>query len=1312
MSETSESVDRSLESLVGRVADEFLRRQRNGESPDVEEYVARYPEAADLLRPALASLRLLDCSKVGHEAAAEDVSDEVRGTLGDFRILREVGRGGMGVVYEAEQLSLNRRVALKVLPWAATLDARQLQRFQNEARAAAGLHHTNVVPVYFVGSERGVHYYAMQFIEGRNLASIVAQLRQQSAPRATGPESAPTVDGAEGEPVVGAAVAAGDTGPIAGLTTESPTRSREYFRTVARLGVQAAEALDHAHQMGIVHRDVKPANLLVDATGRLWVADFGLAQVQSDARLTRTGDLVGTLRYMSPEQALAQRLVLDHRTDVYSLGATLYELLTLRPAFTGNDRQELLRQIAFEEPTRPRRLNQRIPVELETIVLKAMEKNLQERYATAQELADDLRRYLEDRPIKARRPSWRQVAAKWARRHKTLVWAALVASLVLLVFGGGVGLWRLQQRVLAAKEASIALSNANDLDAEGKLPQALLAVRRAEPLRKAGLLNEELARQVQERQTDLEMLDRLDEIRLRQAAFTDNHSHHAIAVSAYEQAFQDYGIDVLGLTPEEAGERLQGRAIAQKLAAALQHWSVACYQTRPNDDAWRRLLAVARNADPDDWREQLRGALVRRDKNSLVELAVAEQSATLSPAVVVLLGDGLRGTGALEEAVTLLRRARRKSPHDFWINFKLARYLSEMEPAQLEESIRFYTAAQTLRPHSAGVRLNLGNALLDLGRLEEAREELHVAIKLDPTLAAPHNSLGKLFHKQGRLERAEDEYRQAIQLDPTYAPAHNGLGSLRYEQRRFKDAEQAFREAIQLDPEHAFAHTNLGNALRAQHRDEEAEVEYRLAVKLDPDYAKGHLRLGELLQERGQLEQAAREYHRAIQLQPRNASFHSKLAITLSLQKQVKEAEEEFRLAIDCDPKNSASHCNLGNFLHRQGRLEEAKKQFREAIAIDDRNASAHGALGAIWFGEAHWKEAEEEFRQAVALNPGDARLLYNLALSLYKQNQRKDADQTCRAAVNLVIKQTSGLQPQDVVFLNSMGSTLGTLGWHSEAEQVFRIVSKLTPTAPAYYNLARALATQHKDEEAVTAYRKAIERNPDFAEAHCNLANVLEHQGRFAEALASVRRGHDLGSRKPNWSFPSAEWVRKAEKNADLEIKLLALLKGEYKPQDNNERLLLTHVSHAKQMHRTTAKLYADAFAAEPEGADDLKMAGRYNAACSAALAADGKGVDTANLDASEKKRLREQARLWLEAQHKQLAGMLASPSPRLWVKVRDDLGHWQQDSDLAGVRGDALARLPEEERQAWQKLWSAITDTLASARKNTALEEKSEMK
>jgi WD40 repeat protein len=288
------------------------------------------------------------------------------------------------------------------------------------------------------------------------------------------------------------------TPPVAGLSTEGSTRTPAYFRTAAQLGVQAAEALEHAHQLGIIHRDIKPANLLIDHSPlttshspRLWITDFGLAHCQGQAGLTMTGDLVGTLRYMSPEQALAKRVIVDHRTDVYSLGVTLYELLTLEPAFNGRDRQELLRQIAFEEPRAPRRLNSGIPPELETIVLKAVAKNPDERYATAKELAEDLGRFLRDEPIRARRPTLVQRARKWVRRHPAVLRAGLVVLLltVALLAASNVLVTRaMKDKDLALDEKEEALTDRDKwlAEAEHNLIEARKQQKMAETAERLG----------------------------------------------------------------------------------------------------------------------------------------------------------------------------------------------------------------------------------------------------------------------------------------------------------------------------------------------------------------------------------------------------------------------------------------------------------------------------------------------------------------------------------------------------------------------------------------------------------------------------------------------------------------------------------------------------------------------------------------------------------------------------------------------------------------------------------------------------------
>jgi serine/threonine protein kinase/Flp pilus assembly protein TadD len=924
----------SLESLVGRLADEFLRRQEAGERPAVDEYVARYPQAADLLRKVLASLRLLEASPTGDGGSAGTRGDEPAGTLGDFRIVREVGRGGMGVVYEAEQLSLGRRVALKVLPFAGTLDARQLQRFQNEARAAAGLHHTSIVPVHFVGCERGVHFYAMQFIDGHTLAEEIRQLQQAAVAGPAGagePTTAYPPPDAAGSPEA-------STEPVARQATQpsgGPRRGREYYRRVAGLGVQAAEALDHAHQAGVVHRDVKPANLLLDGRGNVWVTDFGLAHVQTGASLTVTGDLVGTLRYMSPEQALAKRIVIDHRTDVHSLGATLYELLTLRPAFDGTDRQELLRQIAFEEPKPPRRIDRGIPVELETIVLKAVEKNPADRYATAQELADDLRRFLDDQPIRARRPSWRQVAARWARRHRSVVWSAAVLVVAGLMLGCGFGVWRLQQRAVARAQAEQALADADNFQAEGKWPEALLAARRAEPWLSAGLVGEGLRRRVQERLIDLAMVDRLEQIRLQKATSKEGGGFDvAQADPAYAQAFVGYGINVTALSAEEAAGRIRARGIRVELAAALDDWAAVCRSTRDKaDTTWKDLLGLARAADADEWRNRLRDALERRDVPALKGLATAGGVAELPPSTLVLLGDALGQTDALEEAVAVLRQGQRRHPANFWVNFTLAYWLHRLSPPHLEEVVRYSTAAVALRPLSPGARYQLGWGLRDKGQTEEALAEFLEALRLQKDDPDAHNCRGVALADKGQLDEAIDEYHEAIRLQKDDPVAHNNLGITLYRKGQLDEAIAELREAIRLKKDYYKAHNNLGIALHDKGQLDEAIAELREAIRLNKDFPEAHNSLGVVLKDKGQLDEAIAAYRQALRLQKDFPLAHSNLGAAL----QMKGALEKLPRILkgEAQPADAADCLALAGLcqLPYQGLYAASVRFYREAFA-------------------------------------------------------------------------------------------------------------------------------------------------------------------------------------------------------------------------------------------------------------------------------------------------------------------------------------------------------------------------------------------
>jgi tetratricopeptide (TPR) repeat protein len=364
-----------------------------------------------------------------------------------------------------------------VLPFAATLDARQLNRFKHEAQAAAQLHHNHIVPVHAVGCDRGVHYYAMQFIEGQSLAEVIQELRELSPldlndGRDAGGDGVRPAGAAGNPPDSSDTTQDARTGMVTPRFAILDPKSLTYFRAVARLIVQAAQAFEHAHQFGVVHRDVKPANLLVDATGDLWITDFGLARGRTEQGLTRSEDMVGTLRYMSPEQALARRGLVDHRTDIYSLGVTLYETLTLEPAYTGTDRDELLQQIAQGAPRAPRQLRPSIPVALETIVLKAIAREPERRYASAQDLADDLERFLENRPIHAVRPTPRERLTMWCGRHKPMLMAAAALGMLAAVglIACSIIIWREKE----ATKASAAEAQVQRRRAEANFTQALL----------------------------------------------------------------------------------------------------------------------------------------------------------------------------------------------------------------------------------------------------------------------------------------------------------------------------------------------------------------------------------------------------------------------------------------------------------------------------------------------------------------------------------------------------------------------------------------------------------------------------------------------------------------------------------------------------------------------------------------------------------------------------------------------------------------------------------------------------------------------
>lgn len=413
---------------------------RDSDSLDMDVLLERYPDFHDELLELLEtdeSIRQWDPGKtvLGQDKRPHgDTGEYYRRPpeeasptqIGKFRIIRALGSGGMGTVYLARQTGTEIYVALKKLPSLAALNPEAVKRFHNEVTAASRLDHDHIVPVYYREEDGSENYFIMKFIDGPDLSELI---RRISAERSQANESGSQPEAARASP--------SETTSPDMLVAHGSTRRKhtEYFRSVANTIATVADALQHAHEMGIVHRDIKPGNLLLDKHGKVWVTDFGLAQIVTNPDVTEEGVLLGTYRYMSPEQAYANLIVVDHRTDIYSLGVTLYELLTLKYAFHGRTRSELLNQVAFADPKKPRSVQPDVPEELEVITLKAMSKAPDDRYQTAAEFGRDLRRYLNNEPIIARRPTLRKRLFKWAQRHKQFVATSVLVGLILCIAG-------------------------------------------------------------------------------------------------------------------------------------------------------------------------------------------------------------------------------------------------------------------------------------------------------------------------------------------------------------------------------------------------------------------------------------------------------------------------------------------------------------------------------------------------------------------------------------------------------------------------------------------------------------------------------------------------------------------------------------------------------------------------------------------------------------------------------------------------------------------------------------------------------------
>ncbi|MCI0377130.1 MAG: tetratricopeptide repeat protein [Gemmataceae bacterium] len=1152
---------------------------------------------------------LLDLPEKAGADLDERVHERPGVMIGPYQLLEPIGEGGFGIVFLAEQQHpMRRKVALKVLK--PGMDTHQIiARFEAERQALALMDHPNIAKVLDAGTTGAV---------ANGQWPAASEEMQDLSALATNHWSLPTA----GRPYFVMELVQGM--PITAYCDKHHLTPRERLE----LFVPVCHAVQHAHQKGIVHRDLKPSNVLIalyDGKPLPKVIDFGVAKATGPKLTERTlstefGTVVGTLEYMSPEQAELNQVDIDTRSDIYSLGVLLYELLT---GTTPLDRRrlkeaallEVLRLIREEEPPRPStRLSQTCSAErealneqrahsasrsalraqrfyeLDWIVMKCLEKERNRRYETANGLARDVERYLADEPVEACPPSTGYRLRKFVRKNRKLLGTA-AAFLAVLLVGGVVTAWQavrlargeredaqrvaegMREQAKRDQEIHAALERARELREQarsapghwGKWAEAQAMARRAEALLESGVTDPALSPQVHyllrelaEEGADRRLIARLEEIRLLQAEVNvkQNRYDRERTLPDYRQAFHDYGLRSKVTPPEQAAAILGRRphAVLATLIAALDDWLNFAGCDSP-ESGW--LQSVLAAADNNVWRQRLREARKFGNLKALKTLAQEVDVTAQPPQALFLLERALYTCGAKQEAIALLVRAQTAYPGDFWTNQNLGSALLSCHPPQMDDAIRFLTAAVALRPDSPGTRLNLGIAFAAKGRHEEAIAACRKAIALKPDFPHAHYGLGRSQWSKGRLDDAIASYQQAVEWKIDFAEAHAELGGVLAEKGRLDEAVDACRRALLLNPRLHYGHYFLGNALKAKGKLSDAIAAYNQAIDLKFDYAE--------------------------------------------------------------------AHCNLGTTLSRQRRLDEALAAFRRAIAYKPDLVMAH----------------------------------FNLGLTLTEQGRLGEAV----AALQRVID----LQPEH---------------------------------AQAYYNLGNTYREQGRFSEATTAFRRAIEIRPGYAEAYCNLGNVLQRQGDFFQALPFLKLGHELGTRRPDWPYASALWIKECQRFGELELRLPAVLRGTAKPNDARERCELSRLCFYKKLYLASARLRHEAFAAEPMLEEDLTVGHLYEAACAAALAASRHGADAAHLDEQESSRWRAQALAWLRSDLALKERRLQLGKPQDRDMIRQQLRKWQYDQDLASLReSTAIALLPDDNQKACQALWALVESLLTKS-------------
>jgi eukaryotic-like serine/threonine-protein kinase len=1071
--------------LVDKLLEELLQ---TGGDPD--EACRTWPELLPKVKTRLQRLRRLEeevgamfppCDPAGAATPASPPPGELPHILG-YEVQRVLGRGGMGVVYAARHLRLDRSVALKMLLAGPYAGLQELERFLREAQAVAGLRHPNVVQLYDVGDVDGHPYFTMELVEGGSLARKLA---------------------------------------------ESPLPAREAAALVATV----AEAIQAAHDSGIVHRDLKPANVLLTADGRPKVTDFGLARrLERDGELTLSGAPMGTPNYMSPEQARGDKDAIGPATDVYALGAILYECLTGRPPFRAESAAATLQQVLDNEPVPPARLNPRVPRDLDTICLKCLHKEPLRRYASATALAEDLRRFECGEPIVARPVGRLERAAKWCRRRPAAA-AILAAGLMLAAGVTAASVWYVGDRTRLRHEGSLrdaevqnrsrqvnreavaALDQAelhltglrnkvddpwqvrellSDLDQwQSQLEQARQACQRAQSacVGNEALVTEESRarfRKVQaalsSEETSFRLVTELDAI-AADALTSGCNSRPQTAIANYTAFFARQGMDIGRTDKARLVSMIRSSPIRFALVDTLDLWADITAGVNPKDPKLAIVLGVAREADSDPWRDRFRDLEVWRNADALSRLAGEVDVQRQPPTIMASLCRLLTDSG--QDATALYRRAIFYHPRDFWLRFRAAFDAKDPGPAA-----ELYLAALAIRPNSARAFNNLAIALRNQKDLQGGMAAARRAVELSPTFAGAHNTLGNALGDRGDTPRAIAAYRKAVELDPNYFQGFMNLGKALCREKDFAGAVAAYRKATEIDRTSALAFQFLGASLRDRHDARGAVAACRKATELDPNSAAAFNELGLSLRDLGKSSDAIAAFRKSSELDPHYARAMNNLGLALQDHEDLPGAIAALRKAIEIDPTLAAAYNNLGIALWDNKDRTGAITAYKKAIELDPHNGGPLANLGIAFARLENYPGAVAALQKAAALDPNSPKIYSNLGLALQANKDLPGALAAFRKAIEL--------DPGSCPTHFQLGRVLYLWKQYAEAVRAYREALKAEATYhPACNELAWILATCPEDK--IRDGKRAIE----YATRACELTHWKV--GDYVDTLAAA---------------------------------------------------------------------------------------------------------------------------------------------------------------------------------------------------------------